>query len=99
MVTLTCGLPPAYPAPRVVAWLLNDEPVAASGNIMFSNDMLTFTSVSADQTGLWVCRAENDAGMRSSQPTLINVQGEGVRLGMVWGCEAGMVWGTLHEPV
>ena len=62
-VTLSCS-PDAFPPPSSISWLLNENAVVEGSNIGISQDrlVLTITSIYGNQSGQWVCRAENSVG-------------------------------------
>ena len=76
-VTLLCTPPAAYPSPQI-SWLLNGRQLQKSGSLIFtdSNRTLTISSITTNQTGQWMCQAQNEAGLRESQPSQIIVQSE-----------------------
>ncbi|XP_053408441.1 roundabout homolog 2-like isoform X2 [Mercenaria mercenaria] len=72
-VTLHCKPPRGEPDPKI-SWQHNDRPVSLGDRITQHKDGdLTITTLTAQDSGEYVCLATNKAGVRQSSPALLKV--------------------------
>jgi len=68
-VELSCDVAAGLPVPAIT-WYRDGVEVTWSGHVMLASGALRIESVSANDSGVYECRAVNDAGAASRHVTL-----------------------------